>query len=60
MFPWDNAAIVPCIREAGGKATTVDGKEEDVVWGGSLLTSCGEPLHSELVDVLRPVGGESE
>ncbi len=54
MFPWDNAAIVPCVREAGGKATTAGGDENDVVWGGSLLTSCGEPLHSELVDVLQP------
>ncbi len=54
MQPWDIAAVVPCVREAGGKATTADGEEEDVIWGGSLLTSCGEPLHSELVKLLAP------
>ncbi len=54
MYPWDNAAIVPCIREAGGKATTVNGDEDNVVFGGSLLISCGEPLHTELVQVLQP------
>jgi histidinol-phosphatase len=57
MKPWDVAALVPCIREAGGKATTADGDEAGVIWGGSLLSSCGEPLHSELVEVLRPAAG---
>ncbi len=55
MNPWDIAAIVPCIEEAGGLATTASGRREGVIEGGSLLTSCGGPLHDELVEILRPL-----
>ncbi len=34
MKPWDIAALVPCIEEAGGVATTLTGQREDIV--GSL------------------------
>lgn len=54
MMPWDSAAIVPCIREAGGVASTMEGDERDVVFGGSLLTSCSSELHTE---ILRLVAG---
>ncbi len=54
MSPWDTAALVPCIEEAGGVATTLMGDEDNVVFGGSLLTSCDRDLHNEILDVLKP------
>ena len=52
MHPWDVAALVPCIKEAGGIASSVTGEVEGVTFGGSLLTTCGGPLHQEIVSVL--------
>ena len=40
MQPWDSAAIIPCIEEAGGIATTLSGQRKGIVFGGNLLTSC--------------------
>jgi histidinol-phosphatase len=53
MHPWDIAAVVPCIREAGGVVSTLDGDYEDVVFGGSLLSSCNRELHEEVIHVLN-------
>jgi histidinol-phosphatase len=52
MHPWDIAALVPCVEEAGGVVSTVDGRREDVVFGGSLVSCCGEKLLGEVLDVL--------
>jgi histidinol-phosphatase len=57
MAPWDIAALVPCIEEAGGVATSLDGKRAGIIHGGSLLTSCDEGLHREVVELLRPEPG---
>ena len=54
MNPWDIAALVPCIEEAGGKVTNLAGTRENIVFGGSLITSCGEPLHTEVIQLLHP------
>ena len=54
MSPWDIAALVPCIEEAGGTATTLAGERCGLLTGGSLLTSCGSPLHEEALRVLAP------
>lgn len=53
MQPWDIAALVPCVEEAGGVATGLSGKREGIVFGGSLVTSCDPALHGELLAVLR-------
>ena len=52
MHPWDSAAIIPCIEEAGGVVTTLDGHRDNVVFGGSLLTSCSAELHEEIIRCL--------
>ena len=52
MHPWDIAALVPCVEEAGGVVSTVDGRREDVVFGGSFVSCCSEGLLSEALDVL--------
>lgn len=53
MQPWDSAALVPCIREAGGCVSTMDGGTDDVVFGQSLITSCSPELHAELIEHLN-------
>lgn len=53
MQPWDTAALVPCIREAGGVATSMAGEAQGVVGSGSLLAACGPRLHAEAVKLLN-------
>jgi histidinol-phosphatase len=54
MKPWDIAALVPCIEEAGGVASTADGRREGLVFGGSLVSSCDRALHDEVLGLMRP------
>jgi histidinol-phosphatase len=53
MQPWDSAAIIPCIEEAGGIVTTLSGERKGVVFGGNLLTSCDRSLHHEILELLQ-------
>jgi histidinol-phosphatase len=53
MQPWDSAAIVPCINEAGGIVTTLSGERKGVVFGGNLLTSCDTSLHHQILELLQ-------
>lgn len=52
MKPWDVAALVPCVREAGGVATSLSGESEGVVFSGSLVTSCHADLHARVLAIL--------
>jgi histidinol-phosphatase len=54
MRPWDVAALVPCVREAGGVAQPLDPRENDVVFGGSLITAGSEALLEETRTLLQP------
>jgi histidinol-phosphatase len=54
MQPWDIAALVPCVRAAGGVATSMGGAAEGLVFGSSLLTACGPRLHAEALELLSP------
>lgn len=58
VAPWDVAAVIPCIQESGGVVTTIDGSTERLVFGGSLLSSCGTELHREVLELLKPRPGE--
>jgi histidinol-phosphatase len=53
MQPWDSAAMVVCVEEAGGVATTIEGRREGIVWGGNLVASCDRALHDEVLDALQ-------
>jgi len=53
MKPWDIAAIIPCIEEAGGIASALSGERENIIRGGSLLTSCDGALHRSLIEMLQ-------
>ena len=54
MHPWDIAALVPCVREAGGVAQPLDADEEDVVFGESLVTAGSESLLRAIRTLLQP------
>ncbi|HVY92669.1 MAG TPA: inositol monophosphatase family protein [Bryobacteraceae bacterium] len=51
MNPWDIAALVPCVKEAGGVLTALDGNE-DVVWGSDLVASATPQLHAHVLETL--------
>lgn len=52
MHPWDIAALVPCVREAGGVLTSVEGGE-DTVWQSSVVASANLKLHEKVLELLR-------
>ena len=54
MNPWDIAAVAPCVREAGGMLTSLDGNE-DVVWQGNLVASANPRLHAKVLQSLPPI-----
>jgi histidinol-phosphatase len=56
MQPWDVAALIPCVEEAGGVATDIAGRREGLVSSGSLLTSCDADLHREILAALGAPG----
>ncbi len=49
LSPWDQAALIPIVREAGGTVTGLDG--HDVMESGSSLTTNGL-LHQAVVDLI--------
>jgi len=52
MQPWDIAALVPCVREAGGMLTSLDGNEA-TVWQSDLVASANPSLHTKVLELLR-------
>jgi histidinol-phosphatase len=56
MKPWDIAALIPCIEEAGGIATTLTGQRQGIVFADTLLASCDLSLHQQILDLLQPIG----
>lgn len=54
MKPWDSAALVVCVWEAGGVVSTLGGKQDDVTFGGSLLSACTPELCAQAVEALAP------
>ena len=55
MNPWDNAAIIPCLLEAGGTISDGKGNTNNLVHAESLLCSSNEQLHNEIIDTIRSV-----
>ena len=53
MHPWYSAAIVPCIQEAGGVVSTLDGETDDIPFGGSLVSSCCPQLHGQILELVN-------
>ncbi len=53
MHPWDNAAIIPCILEAGGMVSDGRGNTGDLVNAPSLLTSSSGDLHTDILSIIN-------
>jgi myo-inositol-1(or 4)-monophosphatase len=54
--PWDVAAGVLLVREAGGLVTGRDGGNFDI-WNPHFLSAAGAELHADLLGVLGIHGG---
>ena len=52
MNAWDNAALIPILLEAGAAVFGVDGRTDDLVEMGSLV-SCAPGIERELLGALR-------
>ena len=52
LKPWDQAAGVLIVREAGGKVTKIGGEDFNVQ-EPDMLASNDFPVHRELIDALR-------
>ncbi len=55
MEPWDSAALVPCVREAGGVVSGLTGRTENVVFAGSLVSASDAALHSQAIATINTV-----
>jgi histidinol-phosphatase len=53
MNPWDIAALIPCVEEAGGVLSDLHGNREHLTWRDSLLSSANQSLHSQILRVLQ-------
>ena len=53
MNPWDIAAVVPCVEEAGGTVTDMEGRREHIVWNASLLSTSSPELQQQVLRVLH-------
>lgn len=54
MQPWDLAAIVPCVEEAGGVVGNLQGRRDGILQGGSLLSAATPELHRRALEALQP------
>jgi histidinol-phosphatase len=53
MNPWDIAALIPCVEEAGGVLSDLHGVREHLTWRSSLLSSATPALHAQILRVLQ-------
>lgn len=54
MKPWDIAAIVPCVEEAGGVTSNLSGVREAILTGGSLLCAASSRVRDAVVGAVAP------
>ena len=52
LKPWDQAAGVIIVREAGGQVTKIGGEEFNVQ-DPDMLASNDVPVHNELIEALK-------
>ncbi len=53
MKPWDIAAIVPCILEAGGAISDLAGQTADLIGRGSIVAASSDELRREICRAIR-------
>jgi histidinol-phosphatase len=54
MHPWDIAALVPCVLEAGGCVSDLSGSSADVVRATSFVAASSAALRRAICSVLAP------
>jgi myo-inositol-1(or 4)-monophosphatase len=52
LHPWDVAAGVLILNEAGGKVTDFSGKPYSI-YGKQILATNGKKIHNEMIEVLK-------
>jgi histidinol-phosphatase len=52
MHPWDIAALVPCVREAGGALAALDGSQGPLIEAASLAAASSRGLLGEICRAL--------
>jgi histidinol-phosphatase len=53
MHPWDVAALVPCVQEAGGALAPLDGSRGSLLQARNLAAASSRALLGELLERLR-------
>lgn len=53
MKPWDSAALIPCIREAGGDVRALNGERDQAMFAGSLLSAASPELADQVVELIN-------
>ncbi|WP_300541090.1 inositol monophosphatase family protein [Maricaulis sp.] len=54
MAPWDAAAIIPCVREAGGLVASLAGERDGLIEAGSLVSASSDALLGEFLALAEP------
>jgi histidinol-phosphatase len=52
MRPWDSAALIPCIREAGGSVDSLAGGGTPLVFAGSLISAANPALLRQVKEAM--------
>lgn len=55
VAPWDVAAVIPCMREAGGDLASATGERTNLLHAGSLISAANPALTDEIVAKLARV-----
>ena len=55
MKPWDSAALIICLKEAGAVIMDLHGNQDRLLYRDSLLSAASMPLALELIKELSPV-----
>ncbi len=55
MAPWDSAALIPCVREAGGAVSDLQGQSQDLTFAGSLVSASDQGVLDEALVLMAPV-----
>lgn len=53
MQPWDSAALIPCVREAGGCVADMRGRTDGLVFAGSLVSASSPALLDQALNAMN-------
>ena len=56
MKPWDIAALVPCVLEAGGSMSDLNGETLELIDRDSIVAASSNRLRGEIIRKIREPG----